>query len=93
MVKRLSECLAEYGSHYRIRELVRSGKLYKVEPGVYSDKPRNGELEVLLAKYPRAVVTLGSAFHYYNLSDEIPECYHLATGIMTVGRPGIAGRR
>ena len=79
MIKRLSKCLAEYGSHYRIRELVRSGKLYKVEPGVYSDKPRNGELEVLLAKYPRAVVTLGSAFHYYNLSDEIPDCYHLAT--------------
>ena len=78
-LKTLSECLAEYGSHYRIRELVREGKLYKVEPGIYSDKARNEELEVLLVKYPRAVVTLRSAFYYYNLSDEIPDFYHLAT--------------
>ena len=79
MIKRLTECLEEYGSHYRIRELIREGKLFKIEPGIYSDSPRYGTLEVLLTKYPRSVVTLDSAFHYYNLTDEIPTMFHLAT--------------
>ena len=79
MIKRLTDCLEEYGSYYRIRELIRDGKLFKLEPGIYSDSLEHGELEVLLAKYPRAVVTLDSAYHYYNLTDEIPDCYHLAT--------------
>lgn len=79
MIKRLTECLEEYGSHYRIRELIREGKLFKIEPGIYSDSSRYGTLEVLLTKYPRSVVTLDSAFHYYNLTDEIPTMFHLAT--------------
>jgi hypothetical protein len=79
MIKRLTDCISEYGSHYRLRELIRAGKLFKLEPGVYSDSPDHGPLEVLLAKYPRAVVTLDSAFHYYNLTDELPNQYHLAT--------------
>ena len=79
MIKRLTDCLEEYGSHYRIRELIREGKLFKIEPGIYSDSSRYGTLEVLLTKYPRSVVTLDSAFHYYNLTDEIPTVFHLAT--------------
>ena len=79
MIKRLTDCISEYGSRYRIRELIREGKLFKIEPGIYSDAPRYGTLEVLLAKYPRSVVTLDSAFHYYNLTDEIPTMFHLAT--------------
>ena len=79
MIKRLTDCLEEYGSHYRIRELVREGKLFKLEPGIYSDSLEHGELEFLLAKYPRAVVTLDSAYHYYNLTDELPDFYYLAT--------------
>ena len=79
MIKRLTDCLEEYGSHYRIRELIREGKLFKIEPGIYSDSSRYGTLEVLLTKYPRSVVTLDSAFHYYNLTDEIPTMFHLAT--------------
>ena len=79
MIKRLTECHEEYGSHYRIRELSREGKLFKIEPGIYSDSSRYGTLEVLLTKYPRSVVTLDSAFHYYNLTDEIPTMFHLAT--------------
>ena len=79
MINRLTECLEEYGSHYRIRELIREGKLFKIEPGIYSDSSRYGTLEVLLTKYPRSVVTLDSAFHYYNLTDEIPTMFHLAT--------------
>ena len=79
MIKRLTDCISEYGSRYRIRELIREGKLFKIEPGIYSDAPKYGTLEVLLAKYPRSVVTLDSAFHYYNLTDEIPTMFHLAT--------------
>ena len=59
--------------------MVRGGGLYKVASGLYSDKRDCSEIEILLAKYPRAVVTLQSAYSYYELSDSIPEAFHLAT--------------
>jgi len=59
--------------------MVKAGELFKVEPGVYSDtkaKPR--ELELIQTRYPASVVTLLSAYYYYDLTDRIPEKYHLA---------------
>ena len=59
--------------------MIREGKLFKVATGLYSDTPDWSDIEVVLAKYPNAVVTLQSAYYYYELSDSIPEVFHLAT--------------
>ena len=79
MVMNFTECRERYGGRYRTEALVRKGELHKVAPGLYSDKAEWSEIEVLLARYPHSVVTLQSAYYYYDLSDSIPETVHLAT--------------
>ena len=79
MVGRLIDWTRKYENKYRVNELVRVGKLYRIEGGIYADVEDPPEVEVVLAKYPAAVLTLESAYYYYNLSDEIPDEYHLAT--------------
>ena len=74
-----SVCCEKFGGRYRTDQLIREGKLLKVATGLYSDTPDWSDIEVVLAKYPKAVVTLQSAYYYYELSDSIPEVFHLAT--------------
>ena len=79
MIMNYSECCRKYGGRYRTGLLIRKGELHKVALGLYSDKPRWSDVEVVLARYPNAVLTLQSAYYYYDLSDSIPEAFHLAT--------------
>ena len=37
------------------------------------------ELEIIMKKYPNAILTLNSAFYYYGLTDTIPDHYYVAT--------------
>ena len=79
MVAKLSKWAGLYGTKYRVGELVHAGKLFHIEDGIYADTADVPEVEVVLAKYPSSVLTLESAYYYYNMSDEIPDEYHLAT--------------
>lgn len=36
------------------------------------------ELEIIMKKYPNAILTLNSAFYYYGLTDTIPDHYYVA---------------
>ena len=73
------QCLREYGSDYYIEKAVDSGELFRLEKGIYSKKKHIPELAVLIHKYPHAVITMGSAFYMYGLTDVIPDQYDLAT--------------
>ena len=73
------EALNKFGSDYRIRKLVREGKLYQLDRGINSEKKNVPELAVIFRKYPRAVLTLDSAFYFHGLTDVVPEMYELAT--------------
>ena len=79
MLYRYRECREKYGSTYKIGKAVSGGVLFKLEEGVYSDTGEEDELEILQWRYPKAVMTLESAFFYHGLTDEIPEAYSLAT--------------
>lgn len=79
MVATYRECIGKCGGRYRLERMVREGGLYKVCPGIYSDKPEWSDVEVALARYPRAVVTMQSAYSYYELTDSTPDAIHLAT--------------
>ena len=79
MMMSFAECCEKYGGRYQTERLIRKGDLHKVAFGLYSDKSDLSEIEVMLARYPNAVVTLQSAYYYYDLSDSIPEAFHLAT--------------
>lgn len=78
MLMSYRECLREYGNQYQINKKIASGKLFKLDTGVYSDKMVS-ELAVISYKYPKAVFTMESAFYYHALTDVIPEKYNLAT--------------
>ena len=73
------QCKDKYGSQYQIDKAIKNGKLFQLEKGIYSDKKRENELAIVSLKYPKAVLTMNSAFYYYNLTDTIPEKYYLAT--------------
>lgn len=66
-------------SAYQIEKEVKSGALYKIDKGLYSDKQENDELEIISKLYDDAVLTLDSAFHYYGLLSKKPAFYYLAT--------------
>lgn len=79
MLKTRAECVKEYGSDYYINQLVEDGKLFRVEKGIFSDEKHTPELAVLSYKYPKAVITMDTAFYLYGLTDEVPGTCTMAT--------------
>lgn len=84
------QCVEKFGSHYQLSKAVENGKIFQIEKGVYSERKHESDICVISFKYPSAVLTLNSAFYYYNLTDTIPEKYVLAT---ESGAAKIADRR
>ena len=72
-------CGERFGSPYQIEKAIADGRLFKMEPGVYSDDGSESEVEVLQWRYPESVITLGTAYYYYDLTDVIPETYDFLT--------------
>jgi hypothetical protein len=58
MIWLYNDCLKEYKSAYQIKKAVRDGRLYKIEQGIYSDKPRVSTLAIISAKYLQAIITM-----------------------------------
>ena len=80
MLLNTKECLERYGSFYAIDRMVRSGALFKLERGVYSDAAGYAPGECIVQKkYPCAVFTMESAFFYHDLTDVVPDRFSLAT--------------
>jgi len=84
MILSIQECLERFGSYYAISKKVAEGTLVKIERGIYSDSkeyvPGEG---IVQKKYPNAVFTMESAFHYHRLTDVVPDTYSLATPART----------
>ena len=72
-------CQERFGSAYKILKAVADGCLHKMDKGVYSDTGRESELEVLQFKYPDSVVTLGTAYYFYDMTDVVPDEYDFVT--------------
>lgn len=73
-----NQCLDRYKNDYGIKKALQSEKLYFIEKGVYSYNKFESNLDILMFKYPKGVLTMKSAFYYHGLSDVIPDLYHLA---------------
>ena len=74
------EALEKYGSDYQIKKRVADGTLRKITKGLYSEGESIPALAVISIRYPNAILTMGSAFYLYGLTDVIPDEYDLATG-------------
>lgn len=79
MVYIYKEIIKKYRDDYNIRKALKDKHLYKVEKGIYYDSKYANPLIIYSKKYPNAVVTMDSAFYYYNLTDVILNKVYLDT--------------
>lgn len=80
MIYETSDLLEKLGGFSQINTAVKRGDYFKISHGLYSDRsPYLSELENIFARYPNAVLTLQSAFAFYELSDYVPDKYVVAT--------------
>jgi len=79
MLLRFPTCKKRFGSTYQIEKAISDGRLFKMAAGVYSESGEESEIEVLQARYPKSVLSLDSAYFYYDMTDEIPDRYVLVT--------------
>ena len=80
MIYTYSELQKKLGYYQLFKEAINGGKYFKVGRGIYSDQETNlNERELIFATYPNAVLTLESAFSFYDLSDYVPVKYVIAT--------------
>lgn len=79
MIFTYKECIEKYGNDYQLTRAVAEESIYRVESGVYSTERYSWDLEVIVKKYPNAILTGEYAFYYHGLTDVIPEKYHIAT--------------
>ena len=80
MVYTWEEIVRIEGNINKANRSIEERKYKKVSHGVYVDDGEQiSELEQLFVRYPRATLTLQSAFDYYELSDYIPDKYYLVT--------------
>lgn len=79
MLYSYNELITKYGTRYNIQKALKIGEIYKLEHGIYSNKKIVDPLLLYSKKYPYAVITMDSAFYYYDLTDVIPNKVYLAT--------------
>lgn len=79
MIFNYKQCLEKWGSDYKIEQAIAHGEIYKIEKGVYSDTLNVSTLAIVTTKYPKAIITMDTAFYYHGLTDVIPDVYWIAT--------------
>ena len=85
MLYSYNECLEIWRSDYQIKQQVAVGSLFQLEKGIYSDTPYASTLSIIIKKYPKAIITMDSAFYYHGLTDVIPDKYCVATDKHSIG--------
>ena len=80
MIYTAGELKLSLGGFAKINDAVNKGKYHKLSHGLYTDEsPFLSEPENIFARYPNAILTLESAFEYYDMFDYISGCYVVAT--------------
>lgn len=80
MIYTFNEIVTREGDKNKAYTSISNKKYKKISHGVYVDNDEFiSELEQLFIRYPRATLTLQSAFDYYDLSDYVPDKYYIVT--------------
>lgn len=79
MIYSYSECLTKYDSPYKLKRAVEDSSIFKIEDGIYSDEESPSSLEVIMKKYPNAILCGEYAFYVHDLTDVVPDQYSIAT--------------
>lgn len=81
MIYNYKELKKKLGSNYQINKKINKKELHKITGGIYSDKELINPMVVICKKFSKAIITMDSAFYYYDLTDVIPQTTHIATGM------------
>lgn len=79
MIYNYKEIIEIYGNDYNLKKALSKNEIFKLDKGIYSNKKIVSPLVIYSKKYPNSVITMDSAYYYYNLTDVIPSKVHLAT--------------
>ena len=79
MVYSYKELIYKYGSNYQINKKLASKEIFKITNGVYANKEIVNPIVISCKKYEKSIITMDSAFYYYDLTDVIPQKTHIAT--------------
>ncbi len=79
MIYSYREIIKVYGNDYNLKKALSRNEIFKLDKGIYSNKKIVSPLVIYSKKYPNSVITMDSAYYYYNLTDVIPNKVHLAT--------------
>lgn len=79
VVYNYKEIIEIYRNDYNLKKALKKKEIFKIDKGIYSNKKTVNPLVIYSKKYPNGVITLDSAFYYYNLTDVIPNKIYLAT--------------
>lgn len=66
------EIKEKFKNEYNIKMQLKRKKIFKIQNGLYSDTKEVDELTILFKKYPGCILTLDSAFYYYDLCNSKP---------------------
>ena len=83
MLYERKEIIKKYGTWYNLEKAIKNKEIFKLANGIYSDKDIVDPMAVVCKKYPSAIITMDSAFYYYDLTDVIPTKTYVATNINT----------
>lgn len=73
------EILKKFGTRYNLSKALNNKKIFKLCRGIYSDKDLVSPMIIASKKYQSAIITMNSAFYYYDLTDTIPQKTFVAT--------------
>lgn len=66
------EAIEKYGTRYNLSKALKNKEIFRLEHGIYSDKDLVNPMIIASKKYSSAIITMDSAFYYYDLTDVIP---------------------
>ena len=73
------EVLKKYQTRYNLSKALKNNEIFKLDHGIYSDEDIVDPMAVITKKHPSAIITMDSAFYYYDLTDVIPTKTYVAT--------------
>ena len=79
MLYRTDEILKKYKTNIELEKAIKNKKIFKSDHGIYSDKEIVDPMILFSKKYENSIITMDTAFYFYNLTDIIPDKVYLAT--------------
>ncbi len=79
MTYNLKEILKKYKTRYNLNKALAAKEIYKIDHNVYSESEMVNPMVIVSKKYKNSIISMNSAFFYYNLTDIIPQKTYIAT--------------